>query len=203
MDSVFVHSQSLLIVISGASGAGKDSVIKRMKERNLPFHFVVTVNTRAPRPGEQHGVDYWFISREEFLRMRDAGELLEHAQVYNDFKGIPKEQVRRALSTGKDVVMRVDVQGAATVKRLCPAAVLVFITTRNEQELIERLKKRSTETPEDLQRRIAELHQELQCAQEFDYVVINPPNQIDDAVDAVLAIITAEHLRTNLHEVCL
>lgn len=187
--------EPLLVVISGPSGVGKDSVIQRMKERNLPFHFVVTATTRPPRPGERHGVDYFFVSREQFAEMIDRGELLEYALVYNDYKGIPKEQVRRALASGKDVVMRVDVQGAATVRRLAPEAVLIFLTTESEEELVRRLQKRKTESPEDLKLRIATARKELERLPEFDYVVVNREGKLDEAVDTIIAIMTAEHHR--------
>ena len=111
------YPQPLLIVISGPSGAGKDTVMQRMKERGLPFHFVVTATTRPKRDNEEHGRDYLFISTEEFARMIDEDELIEHAIVYGDYKGIPKQQVREALASGMDVVMRLDVQGAETVRR--------------------------------------------------------------------------------------
>src|SRR5574339_1144012 len=126
------HPQPLLIVISGPSGAGKDTVMQRMQERGLPFHFVVTATTRARRANEVHGRDYFFVSMEEFARMIDEDELIEHAIVYGDYKGIPKQQVREALASGKDVVMRIDVQGAATIHELYPQAVLIFLTTKNE-----------------------------------------------------------------------
>ena len=198
MDSQFISPpkpQPLLIVISGPSGVGKDTVIQRMKERRLEFHFVVTATTRPPRPGERNGVDYFFVSREEFARMIDEGELLEYAIVYNDYKGIPKQQVREALASGKDVVMRIDVQGAATVRKICPEAVLIFLTTETEEELVERLKKRKTEAPEGLRLRIATARQELKRMNEFDYVVVNREDQLEETVDTIIAIIQAEHHR--------
>jgi len=185
--------QPLLIVISGPSGVGKDTVIERMKERMLPFHFVVTATTRQPRPEEVHGQDYYFVSHDEFAEMIEKDELLEYAIVYNDYKGIPKEQVRRALASGKDVVMRIDVQGAATIRELSPEAVLIFLTTQNEEEMIQRLKLRKTETPEGLKLRIATARQELKRLNEFDYVVVNREHLLDDTVDIILAIIQAEH----------
>ena len=140
------HPQPLLIVISGPSGVGKDTVMQRMKERGLPFHFVVTATTRPQRPAEIHGRDYFFVSKEEFARMIDEDDLIEHAMVYGDYKGIPKKQVREALTSGMDVVMRIDVQGAETVRRLAPEALMIFITTENEQDLVHRLETRKTET---------------------------------------------------------
>ncbi len=195
--------QPLLIVISGPSGVGKDSVIQRMIARDLPFHFVVTATTRAPRPDERHGVDYFFFSRDDFAEMINQGELLEYAIVYNDYKGIPKTQVRQALASGKDVVMRVDVQGAATVRSLCPDALLIFLTTQNEEEMVDRLRLRMTETPEGLNLRIATARQELKRMSEFDYVVVNPQGQLDQTVDNILAIITAEHHRVHPRKVTL
>ncbi len=129
------HPEPLLIVISGPSGVGKDSVIQCMKDRGLPFHFVITATTRPKRPEEQHGVDYYFLSHDEFAGMIDQEELLEYAIVYNDYKGIPRQQVRQALASGKDVVMRLDVQGADTIRRLCPEAVLIFLTAQTSVAL--------------------------------------------------------------------
>ncbi len=186
-------SSPLLIVISGPSGVGKDTVIQRMKERQLPIHFVVTATTRPPRPDERHGVDYFFISREEFARMIEEDELLEYAIVYGDYKGIPKQQVREALASGKDVIMRIDVQGAATIRRLVPDAVLIFLTTASEEELVERLKRRKTESAEDLSLRIATARQELKRMAEFDYVVVNHEHALEETVDTIIAIIEAEH----------
>ncbi len=198
-----LHKEPLLIVISGPSGVGKDTVIQRMKERRLPFHFVVTATTRPPRVEEQHGVDYFFVSHDEFAEMIEQDELLEYAIVYNDYKGIPKAQVREALASGKDVVMRIDVQGAATIRSLCPDALLIFMTTGNEEELEARLTARKTETPEGLKLRIATARKEMQRINEFDYVVVNPNDQLDEAVDTLLAIIHAEHHRVQQRKVTL
>lgn len=195
--------EPLLIVISGPSGVGKDTVIEQMKARKLPFHFVITATTRPPRPNEQHGVDYFFFSHDEFAEMIEQAELLEYAIVYNDYKGIPKQQVREALDSGKDVVMRVDVQGAATIRHLCPDALLIFLTTANEEELANRLTERKSETPEGLKLRIATSRQEMKRMNEFDYVVVNPDAHIEEAVDTIQAIITAEHHRVNPRKVTL
>jgi guanylate kinase len=193
----------LLIVISGPSGVGKDTVIQRMKARNLPFYFVVTAATRSPRANEIHGVDYFFVSHDEFARMIEQDELLEYAIVYNDYKGIPKSQVRAALASGKDVVMRLDVQGAATVRRLCPDALLLFLTTQNEEEMINRLRQRKTETPEGLALRSATARQEMKRLNEFDYVIENRECQLDETVDTIMAIIQAEHHRVEPRKVTL
>jgi len=198
-----LNPQPLLIVISGPSGVGKDSVVQSMKERGMPFHFVVTANTRPKRDDEVHGVDYFFVSKEEFARMIEQDELIEYAVVYSDYKGIPKRQVREALDTGKDVVMRLDVQGAETVRKLAPEALLIFITTESEEELVGRLKARKTETDEELALRIATARKELKRVEAFDYVVINHENKLDETVDTIGAIIDAEHHRVDHREVTL
>lgn len=186
----------LLIVISGPSGVGKDAVLGRMKERSLPFHFVVTATTRARRPQEVDGRDYHFVSPDEFQRMIETGELIEHAKVYNDFKGIPRAQVAEALRSGRDVAMRVDVQGAATVRALAPDALLIFLLTASEAELERRLRARRTESPEDLALRLETARQELERMDEFDYAVVNRDFALEATVDAIVGIIQAEHHRT-------
>lgn len=197
------RKEPLLVVISGPSGVGKDTVIQHMKKRELPFHFVVTATTRPPRPDEVHGEDYFFLSSDEFARMIEMDELLEYAIVYNDYKGIPKEQVRQALASGKDVLMRIDVQGAETIRELSPEAVLIFLTTQDEDELVNRLKARKSESPEGLNLRIATARQELKRIKEFDYVVVNREDMLDETVDKILAIIQAEHQRVNPRKVTL
>jgi len=197
------RSQPLLIVISGPSGVGKDSVIQGMKERDQPFHFVVTVTTRPPRPGERHGEDYFFISEAEFFRMVERGELIEHAAVYEGYKGVPRQQVRQALASGLDVILRLDVQGAAAIRELCPEALLIFLVTPEETELVERLIARNTESREALAQRATLAQQELDRVDEFDYVVVNAKGQLDGAVDTILAIIRAEHHRVHPRKVTL
>jgi len=202
-DFKILEPQPLLIVISGPSGAGKDTIVQCMKERGMPFHFVVTATTRPRRASEVNGKDYFFVSKEEFARMIEADELIEYAVVYGDYKGIPKQQVREALSSGKDVVMRVDVQGAETVRKLVPNAILIFMTVDNEQELERRLRERKTETVEELALRIATARKELLRVEAFDYVVVNADDHLDQAVDTIQAIITSEHQRGNQKKVTL
>lgn len=191
----------LLIVISGPSGVGKDSVLEEMQSRGLPFHFVITATTRDPRPGEEDGVDYFFISEDEFARMIDEGELLEYAIVYQDYKGIPKAQVRQALDSGKHVIMRIDVQGAATVRKLAEDALLIFLTPETETELVDRLTRRKTETKESLNLRIATARQEMKNIDIFDYVVVNREDELDQTVDTIEAIIKAEQHRIQQRKV--
>jgi guanylate kinase len=202
-DFKLLDPQPLLIVISGPSGAGKDTIVQCMKERGMPFHFVVTATTRPRRASEVNGKDYFFVSKEEFARMIDEDELIEYAVVYGDYKGIPKQQVREALASGKDVVMRVDVQGAETVRKLVPNAILIFMTVDNEKELERRLRERKTETVEELALRIATARKELQRVEAFDFVVVNADDHLDRAVDTIQAIITSEHQRVKQKKVVL
>jgi guanylate kinase len=189
--------EPLLIVISGLSGVGKDAVVKSLQKRNLPYHFVVTANSRPKRRGEIEGSDYFFVTKEEFERMIAEDELIEYAVVYESYKGIPKAQVRKALESGKDVIMRLDVQGAASVRALSPEAVLIFLIPATVEEWCERLRNRGSETEETMQIRLATARRELERLHEFDYVVVNRQDHLDEAVDAILAIVRAEHLRVN------
>jgi guanylate kinase len=195
------QKQPLLIVLSGPSGVGKDTVLQRMKELQLPFHFVVTATSRPKRKGEIDGVDYFFVSADEFVAMIERDELLEHALVYDEHKGIPRRQVRDAFASGQDVIMRIDVQGAETICQLYPDALLIFLSTQNEGELIARLKARRTESEEKLQLRIETAREELHKVELFDYYVLNADDQLDATVDAILAIIASEHRRTNPRQV--
>jgi len=193
--------EPLLIVISGPSGVGKDTILQHLKKRRVPFHFVVTAASRPARPGEVNGTDYHFVSAAEFARMIEDDELLEYALVYGEYKGVPIDQVRQAFSSGKDVIMRLDVQGAARIRQLAPEAVLVFIVAGSEEELVQRLRARRTEKPDAINTRVATARQELQRIGEFDYCVVNPQGNVDAAVDGILAIINAEHARVHQRQV--
>jgi guanylate kinase len=193
----------LLIVISGPSGVGKDTVVHRMRDRKLPFRFVVTATSRPRRSEETDGVDYVFLTREEFEAMIARGDLLEHALVYGQYKGIPRQHVREALGGDQDVVLRIDVQGAETLRSLCPDALLIFLTTRDEDELARRLRKRRTESADALALRLATARREYEKLDLFDYVVVNADGELDGAVDTIEAIIRAEHHRTRPRQVSL
>jgi guanylate kinase len=190
-----LKKRALLIVISGPSGVGKDSVVKALKNKPGKFHFVITANTRAPRPDEVEGVDYFFVSKGHFEEMIKKNELVEWAHVYGDYKGVPKAQVERALASGKDVLMRLDVQGAKKIKNLYPFAILIFLLPSNEEEwnrrLIARAKEQGTDLDMDI--RIEKVKEELKAVDIFDYAVVNADNQLDQTVETILAIITAEH----------
>ena len=187
----------LLIVISGPSGIGKDAVVKGLRARQLPFHFVVTATSRPPRVNEVNGVDYYFYSKEEFEALIAAGEFFEHAKVYSDNNGVPKSQARQALETGLDVVMRLDFQGAKTVRTLSPDAILIFLTASSSDEWIQRLKRRRSESEEELLVRIQTAKQEYDSLDIFDYIVVNKEGQLDRTLDIIENIITAEHHRVH------
>ncbi len=188
----------LLIVISGPSGVGKDTIARRLIERRPDsFYFVVTATTRKPRPGEVHGKDYFFVSTDEFARMIDEDELLEYALVYNDYKGVPKRQIREALESGRDVIMRVDPQGAATIRKLIPNVVTIFLIAESEEAMVTRLRERKSETPEGISLRIATARHEMKRIEEFDYCVVNPQEKHEEAVNAILCIISTEKSRVD------
>ena len=189
------HNKPLVIVLSGPSGVGKDSVLKAMQNRGLAFHFVVTSTDRKPRVGEVNGVDYNFISTEQFRRMIDKDEFIEYAEVYGDLKGVPKSQINDALASGKDVVLRLDVQGAARLRQLFPESIQIFLVPENEEKWRDRFISRKTETEEMLQQRMDIAHEELQRVNEFDYVVVNCTDCLDITVNQIAAIIEAEHLK--------
>lgn len=191
----------LVMVLSGPSGVGKDEVIRRMADRGMDFHFVVTATTRPQRAGEIDGHDYHFVSVAEFAEMIDQDELLEHAVVYGDYKGIPKGQVRDALASGQDVVLRVDVQGARSIKQILPEAVFIFLMADSLEELERRLRERKSEPPDRLKLRIATARQELKRVMEFDYVVINRRDELDRTVDFIQAIIRAEKHRVKARNI--
>ena len=193
----------LLVVLSGPSGVGKDAVMGRMKERGIPLHYTVTATTRPRRPGEVHGRDYYFLSTDEFQRLIAQGELLEWALVYGDYKGIPKEQVRQALARNEDVIMRIDVQGAGTIRRLAPDALLIFLAPPSMDELARRLRQRRTESQEALERRLEAAREEMRALSIFDYLVVNYEGRLDETVDRILAILQAEKRRVHPRRVVL
>jgi len=198
----YTHKEApLLVVISGPSGVGKDKTLNQMKEMGYPFYFVVTATTRPKRDNEVDGKDYFFVSMTEFAEMIEMNELLEYAVVYGDYKGIPKAQVRKALASGQDVIMRIDVQGAETIRRLVPEAVLIFLSAESEGALVRRLRERKTEPDEQLKMRIATARQELKRIDLFDYVVINREDQLDVTCEKIRAIITAERCRVQQREI--
>lgn len=193
-----VHGEQpppLLVILSGPSGVGKDSALMRMREIGFPFHFVVTATSRPRRTGEINGIDYHFLETEDFERRIEAGEFLEWAEVYGHYKGIPKWEIRTALESGKDVVLRIDVQGAQTIRQLAPEAVLIFIAPPNLDDLQRRLQWRRTEDASQIEIRQQRAAAEMGRIPEFDYVVINEEDRLDEAVGQIRSIIRAEKQR--------
>lgn len=190
------HTRGLLFVLSAPSGTGKDTVIRKLKEQKVDFHVVSSITTRAPRPGESEGNPYFFVSQETFDRMVAEDELLEYARVHGNWYGQPLSQIRQHLHAGRDVLLKIDVQGAETVRRKVPGAIYIFLMPGSVDELTKRLEKRQTETQEQLQRRLQDARNELAQSVYYDYVIENRHGELDAAVERVRAIMLAEHCRT-------
>ena len=184
-----------MMVLSGPSGVGKDAVLSRIRELGYSQHIVVTATTRTIRPTEKDGVDYIFLDQDTFDKKVADNEFLEWAEVYGNCYGVPKDQVREAISSGQDVIIKADVQGAATIKKLNPYGVFVFLAPPSFQDLEKRLRVRKTEAQIDLERRLETARGEMQQLPLFDYVVVNADGALDDAVAALESIIQAERWR--------
>ena len=187
----------LLVVLSGPSASGKGALLASLRKLDRPWHFAVTATTRPMRAGEVDGKDYIFLDVATFLRLRERDELLESAQVYDRWYGVPRQQVRDPLIAGSDVILEIDVQGAATIRGLAPEALTIFVMPASMDELRSRLAGRGTEDPAEMQRRLHEASVELRRVNEFDYRVVNRNGQLDDAVREIDAIIAAEKCRVN------
>lgn len=195
------HSQisknsPLLIILSGLSGVGKDTVLRKMKEQNHPHrYYAITATTRSPRVGEKDKVHYHFLSEATFCHMVKQNDFLECAKVYNNWYGVPKQQVEEALANGKDTIIKVDVQGAATIKKIMPQAILIFLSTPSQEELSQRLERRSSESSASMQLRIKQSQEELKSLPIFNYVVMNNKDKVDIAIAEINDIITNEKLK--------
>ena len=185
----------LLVVLSGPSGVGKDAALAGLRNLHRPWHFVVTATTRPQRPGERDGVDYIFLDPGTFLAMKERHEFLESAEVYGRWYGVPRSQVDEGLQAGKDVILKVDVQGAETVRRLAPEALFIFMAPGSFEELERRLAQRMTESSRDLALRLGVAREELARIDEFEYRVVNCDDCLDQAVADIDAIISAEKCR--------
>ena len=182
----------ILVVISGPSGVGKDAVLEQMRHLSVPWHFIVTVTTRPRRRGEQDGVDYIFMEPPDFHSLLARGGFLEHAEVYGRYYGVPRAQAEEALQSGKDVIVKTDVQGARTLRAKMPRALLIFLAPPNMQELDRRLRQRMSESAEDLQRRNETAILEMQAQPEFDHVVVNHDDRLSETAATIQAIINQE-----------
>ena len=187
-------SGALLVIISGPSGVGKDTIIDalRARRREPDYHYVVTCTTRAPRPGEVDTVSYHFLTRERFLAMRDAGELLEANEVHDNWYGTPRAEVAAALAAGHDVILKIDVQGAQVVKERVEEALLIFIVPPSMETLFERLRARATETADELSVRQRDAAVELARQHDYDYVVTNETGQVVRTAARIDEIIATE-----------
>ena len=185
----------LLVVVSGPSGVGKDAALDRLKLMDRPWHFAVTATTRPPRPSEQDGLNYIFLEPGTFLAMKARQEFLESAEVYGRWYGVPRSQVARGLDAGKDVILKTDVQGAETIRRLVPQGVFIFMLPASWQELRERLSTRKTETDAEVELRLDIARSEAARVNEFEYRVVNRDGGLAQTVAAIDGIISAEKNR--------
>ena len=185
----------MIVVLSGPSGVGKDAILERMAELKYPYHFVITTTTREPRPGELDGVNHYFVDRERFQKLIDSNELLEHAEVYGNMYGVPKQQVRDALAAGQHVMIRVDVQGAARIRQLAKDALLIFIKPPNLQSLQARLEDRGVDAIEAVTERRSKAIDEINDAEWFDFRIVNNDDRLDEAVREVIDVIDTESKR--------
>jgi len=191
-------SQGLLIVISGPSGVGKDTILRRLFELAPNLKYSVSYTTRPPRPGEVDGRSYTFVTEEEFKRLIEQREFLEWAKVYDHYYGTSRQRVEEALSRGEDIILKIDVQGASFVRRRKPEGLFIFITPPSTEELLQRLTGRNTESPEALELRQREALIELGVARDYEHVVCN--RDVDEAAREVLALIAAERARRGARE---
>jgi len=187
--------QPLLIVLSGPSGVGKDAVLARMRKSGCHLHYVITATTRPKRAREKNGVNYHFLSRKEFQQMINKHQFLEWANVYGNYYGVPKDEITSALSKGVDTIVKVDVQGAATIKKILPQAVFIFLMPPSMEELKKRLRRRRSESSEDLALRLGRAKGEIKSLPLFDYVITSHQNKLDEVVSQIDAIIAAEKRR--------
>ena len=198
-----LSTRPLLIVLSGPSGAGKDAILDRIKKSGYPAKYVIALTTRPLRADEKNNIDYHFISKERFQEMIENNELLEWANVYGNWYGVPKEEVKQALDKGQDVMVKVDVQGVATIKKILPQAISIFLVPPSMNELLIRLKQRHTESPYDLNLRLKTAEEEMKQLPLFDYVIVNRWDKIDPAVSDIKAVIAAEKCRVTPREITL
>ena len=185
----------LLFVVSGPSGAGKDTLVDALRKRLPRLRYSVSATTREPRPGEIEGEHYFFLAREEFERRRDAGGFLEWREYNDNLYGTPRDFVERTLTEGYDLIMKPEVNGALAIKRTFPDGVLIFLAPDRFSNLRVRLLARRTETTEEIARRLEIAHEEFTYVREFDYIVINAESRSDEAVRDLQAILQAERFR--------
>lgn len=185
--------KGLLIVVSGASGTGKGTVCKKILDEFPEVAYSISATTRAPRPGEIDGKEYYFLSRDEFKAWIAEGKFLEFADVYGNFYGTPLNKIEDRINRGEDILLEIDVQGALNVKRKCPDGVYIFLLPPSLDELKRRIEGRGTETPESLERRLANAVAEIKIGLEYDYAVVN--DTVENAAAQIESIIAAERCK--------
>jgi guanylate kinase len=190
-----VAGKGMLIIISGPSGAGKGTVCRALLEQDDKLVLSVSKTTRSPRAGEQDGVNYYFVSKEVFLKAVADGDFLEHACVYGEYYGTPRSSLEQMLASGNDVILEIDTQGALKVKNSGVNCVFIFLLPPSADELFRRITRRGTESVESLRRRMASARGELSMASMYDYVVVN--DCVDEARDSIAAVIRAERCRVH------
>ena len=189
------RGRGLLIVISGPSGAGKGTICKQLLENNSELKLSVSATTRLPRAGEVDGVNYYFITKEDFEHKIECGDFLEYAQVYDNYYGTPKSNVEEMLEKGKDVILEIDIQGALKVKENFEEGIFIFILPPSMEELKQRIIKRGSETEESLMKRFKSAYKEINFVSKYNYAVVN--DEVDLAVEKLEAIICAEKCRVD------
>ncbi|GAC1635714.1 MAG: guanylate kinase [Chloroflexota bacterium] len=194
---------SLLVILSGPSGVGKDTVIQRLRDRLPDIYYAVTATTRPPRSGETHGDSYYFLSQQEYDGMLDRGDLLAPAEVHGHWYGAPVDGIAAALANGRDVLLKIDVQGAMQVRRRFPQAVFIFIAPASMSALVNQLHSRETESPREFKRRVADAQFEMAQLPQYDYKVVNRHEAVEHAVEEVACIVTAERLRLHRQPIAL
>lgn len=195
-----MQQEGLLIVVSGPSGAGKGTICKRLLEKNPNLGYSISATTRAPRTGEVNGVNYWFLSKEEFQKMISEDGLLEWAEVYGNYYGTPAQKVKDSLAEGKNILLEIDTQGAALVRKKFPKGVYIYILPPSLEELKRRIIGRGTDSAESIERRLSCAREEMGCASEqYNYLVLN--DEVELAVERVETIIEAEQyqIKRNLN----
>ena len=188
-------SPPLLVVLSGPSGVGKDAALNELRKLDRHWHFVVTATTRTIRPGETDGVDYIFLDKPTFLKMKENREFVESAEVYGNWYGVPRSQVTDGLEAGKDVILKIDVQGAATVRQMAPNALFIFMVPGSFQELQDRLSQRMTESTSQMELRLKTAADEMKQATLFNVQVVNGEDRLDHAVADIDSAIANEKQR--------
>ena len=191
------NNQPLVVILTGPSGVGKDAALNELKKMDRPWHYVVTATTRPIRHNEIDGVDYIFMGESEFKLSLDQNEFLESANVYEQWYGVPKSQVSEPLKNGLDVILKVDIQGAATIKSLIPQAISIFMIPGTLNDLENRLRTRMTESEEQLKLRLEVAKTELTKLNNFEYYIINEEDNLESTVRQIDTIITAEKQRLN------